>query len=153
MPSRLDANYIDSKGNKIAPVMIHRAILGSLERFVGILIEEYSGNLPLWLSPVHVTILNITENQKSYCLEILKILKKSKIRSNMDLRNEKIGYKIIEHTMLRSPYLLVVGDKELENGKISVRTRLGDDLGEMSVENLIKMIETLVDKRSINLTI
>jgi len=153
MPSRLDANYIDSKGNKIAPVMIHRAILGSLERFVGILIEEYSGNLPLWLSPVHVTILNITENQKSYCLEILKILKKSKIRSNMDLRNEKIGYKIREHTMLRTPYLLVVGDKELENGKISVRTRLGDDLGEMSVENLIKMIETLVDKRSINLTI
>ena len=153
MPSRLDANYIDSKGNKTAPVMIHRAILGSLERFVGILIEEYSGNLPLWLSPVHVTILNITENQKSYCLEILKILKKSKIRSNMDLRNEKIGYKIREHTMLRTPYLLVVGDKELENGKISVRTRLGDDLGEMSVENLIKMIETLVDKRSINLTI
>ena len=153
MPSRLDANYIDSKGNKIAPVMIHRAILGSLERFVGILIEEYSGNLPLWLSPVHVTILNITENQKSYCLEILKRLKKSKIRSNMDLRNEKIGYKIREHTMLRTPYLLVVGDKELENGKISVRTRLGDDLGEMSVENLIKMIETLVDKRSINLTI
>ena len=153
MPSRLDANYIDSKGNKIAPVMIHRAILGSLERFVGILIEEYSGNLPLWLSPVHVTILNITENQKSYCLEILKILKKSKIRSNMDLRNEKIGYKIREHTMLRTPYLLVVGDKELESGKISVRTRLGDDLGEMSVENLIKMIETLVDKRSINLTI
>jgi len=153
MPSRLDANYIDSKGNKIAPVMIHRAILGSLERFVGILIEEYSGNLPLWLSPVHVTILNITENQKSYCLEILKRLKKSKIRSNMDLRNEKIGYKIREHTMLRTPYLLVVGDKELENGKISVRTRLGDDLGEMSVENLIKMIETLVGKRSINLTI
>ena len=153
MPSRLDANYIDSKGNKTAPVMIHRAILGSLERFVGILIEEYSGNLPLWLSPVHVTILNITENQKSYCLEILKRLKKSKIRSNMDLRNEKIGYKIREHTMLRTPYLLVVGDKELENGKISVRTRLGDDLGEMSVENLIKMIETLVDKRSINLTI
>ena len=153
MPSRLDANYIDSKGNKTAPVMIHRAILGSLERFVGILIVEYSGNLPLWLSPVHVTILNITENQKSYCLEILKILKKSKIRSNMDLRNEKIGYKIREHTMLRTPYLLVVGDKELENGKISVRTRLGDDLGEMSVENLIKMIETLVDKRSINLTI
>ena len=153
MPSRLDANYIDSKGNKIAPVMIHRAILGSLERFVGILIEEYSGNLPLWLSPVHVTILNITENQKSYCLDILKILKKSKIRTNMDLRNEKIGYKIREHTMLRTPYLLVVGDKELENGKISVRTRLGDDLGEMSVENLIKMIETLVDKRSINLTI
>jgi threonyl-tRNA synthetase len=153
MPSRLDANYIDSKGNKIAPVMIHRAILGSLERFVGILIEEYSGNLPLWLSPVHATILNITENQKSYCLEILKRLKKSKIRSNMDLRNEKIGYKIREHTMLRTPYLLVVGDKELENGKISVRTRLGDDLGEMSVENLIKMIETLVDKRSINLTI
>jgi len=153
MPSRLDANYIDSKGNKIAPVMIHRAILGSLERFVGILIEEYSGNLPLWLSPVHVTILNITENQKSYCLDILKILKKSKIRTNMDLRNEKIGYKIREHTMLRTPYLLVVGDKELESGKISVRTRLGDDLGEMSVENLIKMIETLVDKRSINLTI
>ena len=153
MPSRLGANYIGSKGNKIAPVMIHRAILGSLERFVGILIEEYSGNLPLWLSPVHVTILNITENQESYCLEILKRLKKSKIKSNMDLRNEKIGYKIREHTMLRTPYLLVVGDKELESGKISVRTRLGDDLGEMSVENLIKMIETLVDKRSINLTI
>jgi len=153
MPSRLDANYIDSKGNKAAPVMIHRAILGSLERFVGILIEEYAGNLPLWLSPIHATILNITENQKSYCLETLKQLKKSKIRVNMDLRNEKIGYKIREHAILRTPYLLVVGDKELENGKISVRTRFGDDLGEMSVENFIKMIDTLIDKKSVNLTI
>ena len=153
MPSRLDANYIDSKGDKIAPVMIHRAILGSLERFVGILIEEYAGNLPLWLSPFHVTVLNITENQKNYCLEVLNKLKKSKIRSNIDLRNEKIGYKIREHTMLRTPYLLVIGDKELENGKISVRTRFGDDLGEMSIENFIKMIETLVNKKSVNLTI
>ena len=153
MPSRLDANYIDSKGNKAAPVMIHRAILGSLERFVGILIEEYAGNLPLWLSPIHATILNITENQKSYCLETLQQLKKSKIRVNMDLRNEKIGYKIREHAILRTPYLLVVGDKELENGKISVRTRFGDDLGEMSVENFIKMIDTLIDKKSVNLTI
>ena len=152
MPSRLDANYIDSKGDKIAPVMIHRAILGSLERFVGILIEEYAGNLPLWLSPLHVTVLNITENQKNYCLEILNKLKKSKIRSNIDLRNEKIGYKIREHTMLRTPYLLVIGDKELENGKISVRTRFGDDLGEMSIENFIKMIETLVNEKSVNLT-
>ena len=144
MPIRLDANYINDNGDKAPPVMIHRAILGSLERFIGILIEEHGGNLPLWLSPVQAVILNITENQNDYCNQIRNKLVKSSIRTEIDLRNEKISYKIREHSVKRIPYMIVVGDKEVENNKISIRTRDGDDMGIMDVDKFIKMVETLV---------
>ena len=144
MPIRLDANYINDNGDKAPPVMIHRAILGSLERFIGILIEEHGGNLPLWLSPVQAVILNITESQNDYCNQIRNKLVKSSIRTAIDLRNEKISYKIREHSVKRIPYMIVVGDKEVENNKISIRTRDGDDMGIMDVDKFIKMVETLV---------
>ena len=144
MPTRLDANYINDNGDKTPPVMIHRAILGSLERFIGILIEEHGGNLPLWLSPVQAVILNITESQNDYCSKIRNKLAKSSIRTEIDLRNEKISYKIREHSVKRIPYMIVVGDKEVENNKISIRTRDGDDMGIMDVDKFVKMVETLV---------
>ena len=141
MPGRLDASYVDTKGNKDVPVMIHRAILGSLERFVGILIEHYSGNLPLWLAPNQVIILNITDDQSEYARNVNKQLLKSGFRSECDLSNEKIGYKIRNHAMTRVPYMLIVGDKELSNNNITVRDRSGEDLGSMSVESFIKLLE------------
>ena len=144
MPIRLDANYINDNGDKAPPVMIHRAILGSLERFIGIIIEEHGGNLPLWLSPVQAVILNIAESQNDYCNQIRNKLVKSSIRTEIDLRNEKISYKIREHSVKRIPYMIVVGDKEVENKKISIRTRDGDDMGIMDVDKFIKMVETLV---------
>ena len=134
MPGRLDASYIDSNGNKDVPVMIHRAILGSLERFVGILIEHYSGNLPLWLSPTQVMILNITDSQRDYTSSLNETLLRSGIRSECDLTNEKIGYKIRNHAMTRVPYMLIVGEKELENKTVSVRDRAGNDLGDMTID-------------------
>ena len=148
MPTRLDANYVDENGDKVAPVMIHRAILGSLERFVGILIEEYAGDLPLWLSPTHVVVMNISENQEVHCQELSKKLNNMGIISMTDLRNEKISYKIREHSMKRVPYLVVIGDKEVESNQISLRTRTGDDLGVMDVDKFAKMVETLVDSKS-----
>ena len=149
MPTRLDASYIDSNGNKLAPVMIHRAILGSLERFVGILIEEYAGDLPLWLSPIHAVVLNISNNQVNYCDEICKKLNGLGIRTEKDLRNEKISYKVREHSMRRTPYLIVIGDNEVENNELSIRTRTGKDLGVMKVDKFIKMVDTLVCDKSI----
>jgi threonyl-tRNA synthetase len=134
MPGRLDASYIDSNGNKDTPVMIHRAILGSLERFVGILIEHYSGNLPLWLSPTQVMILNITDSQRDYTSSLNEVLLESGFRSECDLTNEKIGYKIRNHSMTRVPYMLIVGEKELENKTVSVRDRAGNDLGDMTID-------------------
>ena len=152
MPERLSATYVNEEGNKIAPVMIHRAILGSLERFVGILIEEYSGNFPLWLSPQQIQIINITSAQDDYCIELRDKLRSVNFRVDTDLRNEKINLKIRENTILRIPYLLVVGDNELKNNTVSIRTRDGDNLGEMGVEKFIKMLETLVDTKSRKLT-
>ena len=149
MPTRLDAFYIDSNGNKLAPVMVHRAILGSLERFVGILIEEYAGDLPLWLSPIHAVVLNISNNQANYCDEICKKLNSLGIRTEKDLRNEKISYKVREHSMRRTPYLIVIGDNEVENNELSIRTRTGKDLGVMKVDKFIKMVDTLVCDKSI----
>ncbi|RMH15950.1 MAG: threonine--tRNA ligase [Gammaproteobacteria bacterium] len=133
MPGRLDATYIDEQGEKQTPVMLHRAILGSLERFIGILIEEHSGSLPLWLAPTQVAILNITDRQHDYSRKIEKFLKNQGIRAESDLRNEKIGFKIREHTMHRVPYMLIIGDKEQENETIAVRTRSGEDLGTLSL--------------------
>ena len=140
MPGRLDASYVDSNGNKDVPVMIHRAILGSLERFVGILIEHYSGNLPLWLSPIQVILLNITDNQKEYAASINDRLLDLGFRTECDLSNEKIGYKIRNHAMSRVPYMIIIGDKELENRNISVRDRTGNDLGAMKVEEFCELI-------------
>lgn len=136
MPERLDATYIGEDGSKIIPVMIHRAILGSIERFMGILIEHYAGKLPLWLSPVQASVLTISEKQNAFAQEVTEILKKSGIRAIFDLRNEKIGFKIREHTLQRVPYLLVIGDKEVERGEVAVRSREGVDLGVMTIDAL-----------------
>ncbi len=137
MPGRLDAHYIDEHGEKQVPVMIHRAILGSLERFIGILIEEHAGKMPLWLSPVQTVVMGITDKQADYVTDVVKQLKEAGFRAEADLRNEKIGFKIREHTLQRVPYILVAGDREIENNTIAVRTRDGEDLGAMSLADLM----------------
>jgi len=133
MPGRLDATYIAEDGSRQVPVMLHRAILGSLERFIGILIEQHAGTFPLWLSPVQVVVLNITDRHAEYASQITRDLEKQGIRVKIDLRNEKIGFKIREHSMQRVPYLVIIGDKELEQQSITVRTQKGDDLGSLSI--------------------
>jgi len=140
MPERLDAQYIAEDGSKQTPVMLHRAIVGSLERFVGILIEHYEGAFPSWLAPIQAVILNISEKQSDFVADIEQKLKKQGLRVISDLRNEKIGFKIREHSMQRYPYILVVGDREMENGEIAVRKRGGEDLGSMSVEAFVELI-------------
>ena len=137
MPGRLDAHFIDEHGEKTVPVMIHRAILGSLERFIGILIEEHAGKMPLWLSPVQAVVMGITDKQADYVTDFVQTLKDAGLRANSDLRNEKIGFKIREHTLARVPYILVAGDREIENNAIAVRTMDGKDLGTMSSAELI----------------
>jgi threonyl-tRNA synthetase len=145
MPGRLDAAYIDSNGDKEVPVMIHRAILGSLERFVGILIEHYSGNLPLWLSPIQVILLNITDGQRKYTSFLNDRLLGLGFRSECDLSNEKIGYKIRNHAMTRVPYMIIIGDKEIQSKTVSVRGRDGNHLGIMSIEDFIELIKKEID--------
>jgi threonyl-tRNA synthetase len=140
MPGRLDANYVSEDGSKKTPVMIHRAILGSLERFIGILIEHHAGNLPLWLAPIQAIMLNITDAQAEYAQNVQKMLQNAGFRINIDLRNEKIGYKIREHTIQRIPYLLVAGDREVEAQTVAVRTRHGEDRGSMSIEALLTLL-------------
>jgi len=147
MPGRLGAHYIDENGNKQVPVMLHRAILGSLERFIGILIEHYAGALPLWLAPIQAVVLNITDRQAGYAREIEESLINQGLRVKSDLRNEKIGYKIREHTIQRVPYLLVVGDRELETGTVAVRTREGRDLGPVRRETLGDGLKTEIASR------
>lgn len=137
MPTRLGAGYIAEDNTKKIPVMLHRAILGSMERFIGILIEHHAGALPLWLSPEQVIVLNISKNQADYAQLITDELRKSGIRASSDLRNEKISYKIREHSMQKIPYLIVVGDKEMENKTVTVRGRAGQDHGAMSVESFV----------------
>ncbi|HIG0326963.1 TPA: threonine--tRNA ligase [Legionella pneumophila] len=136
MPARLEASYVAEDGSKQTPVMLHRAILGSLERFMGILIEHYAGKLPLWLSPVQAVVLTISEKQNEYAEKVSKTLQKRGIRANFDLRNEKIGFKIREHTLQKIPYLLVVGDKEVEHCQVAVRTRDGVDMGVMTIDTI-----------------
>jgi len=148
MPGRLDASYIDPDGNKHVPVMLHRAILGSLERFIGILIEESAGLLPLWLAPVQAVVLNITDEQAEFAANVEKTLKKQGFRVELDLRNEKIGFKIREHTIQRIPYLLVVGNREMEGGAVSVRTQKGEDLGSMTVEAFAELMNKEVSAKS-----
>jgi threonyl-tRNA synthetase len=136
MPERLGAHYIAEDGSKQVPVMLHRAILGSLERFIGILIEHYAGALPLWLAPLQAVVLNITDRHAAYAEKVEEILKNQGLRVKSDLRNEKIGFKIREHTIQRVPYLLVVGDREAESETVAVRTRSGKDLGSLSLQVL-----------------
>ncbi|MGM0449259.1 MAG: threonine--tRNA ligase [Pseudomonadota bacterium] len=144
MPGRLGAEYVprDQEQGRQTPVMLHRAILGSFERFIGILIEEYEGAFPLWLAPVQVAVLNITDNQADYARNVAQTLEESGFRAHADLRNEKIGFKIREHTIDKVPYLVVVGDQEVENGEVAVRTRSGEDLGTMTLEALQGRLET-----------
>ncbi|MEE9446402.1 MAG: threonine--tRNA ligase, partial [Arenicellales bacterium] len=141
MPGRLGASYIDEHGVKQVPVMLHRALLGSFERFIGILIENYEGRFPLWLAPVQAVVMTITDKQREYAEKVEKTLKNKGIRVVSDLRNEKIGFKIREHTLSRVPFLLVTGDREIENEQIAVRSREGDDLGSMSIDAFVEYLE------------
>jgi threonyl-tRNA synthetase len=136
MPARLGATYIAEDGSRQVPVMLHRAILGSLERFIGILIEHYAGALPTWLAPEQAVVMDITDKQAEYAKKVEETLKNQGVRVKSDLRNEKIGFKIREHTLQRIPYLLVVGDREAESNTVAVRTRSGKDLGAMSLQAL-----------------
>ncbi len=148
MPGRLGARYIAADNSEQVPVMIHRAILGSVERFIGILIEHYAGLLPLWLSPVQAVVLNITDRQADYAVEVAKTLRAKGFRVDSDLRNEKIGFKIREHTLQRVPYLLVVGDREVESRQVAVRDRTGKDLGSLDLEGLIARLGVEVSERA-----
>lgn len=141
MPGRLDASYIGEDGERHVPVMLHRAILGSFERFIGILIEHHAGNLPFWLSPIQAVVMNITDTQSEYATKIAQVLKNNGFRVNLDLRNEKIGYKIREHTLEKCSYMLVVGNKEMENESVTVRKLNGEDVGNMSINELIEYFQ------------
>jgi len=148
MPGRLDAHYIAEDNSKQVPVMIHRAILGSMERFIGILIEHYAGALPAWLSPVQAMVMNITDRQADFVTQVTKTLRSNGFRVESDLRNEKIGFKIREHTLQRVPFLLVVGDREVEQGALAVRDRKGQDLGSLGVDAFVDMLTNAVANRT-----
>jgi threonyl-tRNA synthetase len=147
LPGRLGAHYIDEHSQKQTPVMLHRAIFGSLERFLGILIEHHAGRLPTWLAPVQVVLLGITDRQDGYLGEVAEFLKNQGLRVDIDLRNEKIGFKIREHTLQRVPYLLVAGDKEVAAQLLSVRTRSGKDLGQMSPQTFVERLRVELESR------
>ncbi len=147
MPERLDAEFVNEQNEREVPIMLHRAILGSFERFIGILIENYAGWMPVWLAPQQVVVMNITDKQAEACENVVKELKNSGLRANSDLRNEKIGFKIREKTLERIPYMLVLGDKEVESGKVNVRTREGENLGVMSVSKFITLINAAVSEK------
>lgn len=147
LPGRLGATYVAENNERRTPVMIHRAILGSIERFIGILTEEYAGLFPTWLAPKQVVIMNITDKQADYVQEIVQKLNKLGIRAAADLRNEKIGFKIREHTLKRIPYLLVVGDKEVEQQEVAVRTRTGEDLGKFNVDDFVAKVSEEIKNR------
>ncbi len=148
MPERLGASYIAEDNSRQVPVMLHRAILGSIERFIGILIEHHAGAFPLWLAPVQAVVMNITDRQADFCKEVAKSLQDKGFRAEIDLRNEKIGFKIREHTLQRTPYLLVVGDREVENRSVALRTRSGEDLGSVPLDELIQRFEAEVTQRA-----
>lgn len=147
MPGRLGAEYVTESNGRATPVMLHRAIVGSLERFIGMLIEHYAGQLPPWLAPVQVGVANITDDQADYAQEVVAMLKKAGLRAEADLRNGKITYKIRELSLQKLPYILVVGAKEKAEGKVAVRVRGGKDLGTMSVEDFIKLVQEDVETR------
>ncbi len=149
MPARLDSTYVAEDGERKVPVMIHRAILGSLERFIGILTEEYAGHFPLWLAPIQVVIVNITDKQAEYVQIVAEKLRQNGIRVKADLRNEKIGFKIREHTLKRVPYMLVVGDQEVEAGEVAIRTRKGEDLGKFQLDDMVSKISQEIDNKAL----
>ena len=149
MPERLNSSYIDVDGKKQPPVMLHRAILGSFERFIGILIENYSGNLPIWLCPLQIVVMGITDRNNDACLDTKSKLIKYGFRASVDTRNEKVGFKIREHTMQRIPFLIIIGDKEEENNEISVRTREGKDLGKMTLDKFKLIMDESIRKKSL----
>jgi len=147
LPERLGAEYVAEDNSRQRPVMLHRAIVGSMERFIGILIEHYAGAMPLWLAPVQVMVLNISESQADYVRQVVETLKKSGIRCEFDLRNEKITYKIREHSMQKMPYLLVAGEREMQAGHLAVRTRKGEDLGSMPIDALIERLKAEIGSK------
>jgi threonyl-tRNA synthetase len=147
LPERLGAEYVGEDGAVHRPVMLHRAILGSMERFLGILIENYAGKFPTWLAPVQAVVLNITDGQADYVRKATEFLKNQGLRVEMDLRNEKVGFKIREHTLQRVPYLLIAGDRELGANSLAVRTRDGKDLGSMGLETLASKLAGEVASR------
>ena len=147
MPGRLDAQYVAEDGSRQTPVMLHRAVLGSFERFIGILIENYEGAFPTWLAPIQAVVMNITGSQSEYVQKVEENLKNNGLSVIADLRNEKIGFKIREHTLQKVPYLLVVGDKEVESNTVAVRARSGEDLGSMSVEEFTLLLNTEIARR------
>ena len=149
MPERLDAEYVGEDGARHRPVMLHRAIVGSLERFIGILIEESAGALPTWLAPVQIAVLNITDARAEYAQKVAKTLQNQGLRVDLDLRNEKITYKIREHSMQKLPFLLVVGDKEMAAGAVAVRARGGKDLGAMPLEAFSALIARDIADKSL----
>jgi threonyl-tRNA synthetase len=145
MPGRLDAEYIGADDKKHTPVMLHRAILGSLERFIGILIEEHAGKFPFWLAPTQVVVCNISDSQADYVQKITEKMQAAGFRVESDLRNEKVGYKVRAHTLQRVPFILVVGDREKEENTVSVRTRGGDNLGVKTVDEWIAEMQTMTN--------
>ncbi len=147
MPERLDAEFVNEQNEREIPIMLHRAILGSFERFIGMLIEHYAGWMPVWLAPQQVVVMNITDKQAETCENVVNELKNAGLRAISDLRNEKIGFKIRERTLERIPYMLVLGDKEVESGSVNVRTREGENLGVMSVAEVITLINTAVSDK------
>ena len=151
LPGRLDASYVAEDNSRRTPVMIHRAILGSIERFIGIITEEYAGFFPAWLAPVQAVVMNITDSQADYVQKVVKQLSDLGLRVKADLRNEKVGFKIREHTLRRVPYMLVCGDKEIAEGKIAVRTRKGADLGTFAVEEFAQILKNQVRARELKL--
>ena len=151
LPGRLDASYVAEDNGRRTPVMIHRAILGSIERFIGIITEEYAGFFPAWLAPTQAVVMNITDSQAEYVQQVVKTLSDAGLRVKADLRNEKVGFKIREHTLRRVPYMLVCGDKEIAEGKIAVRTRKGADLGTFKVEEFAEILKKQVRGRELKL--
>jgi len=151
LPGRLNASYVAEDNDRRTPVMIHRAILGSIERFIGIITEEYAGFFPAWLAPVQAVVMNITDSQADYVQKVVKQLSDAGLRVKADLRNEKVGFKIREHTLRRVPYMLVCGDKEIAEGKVAVRTRKGADLGTFTVEEFAEILKNQVRNRELKL--
>ncbi|HER63493.1 MAG TPA: threonine--tRNA ligase, partial [Desulfobacteraceae bacterium] len=141
LPDRFDLSYVGPDGEKHRPVMVHRVILGAIERFVGVLIEHYAGNFPLWLSPVQARVVNVTDRQADYAREVTQLLREAGIRVDSDLRNEKLGYKIREAQIEKIPYMLVIGDKEVEEGTLSPRHRSGDSLNAMKPDEFIQLVQ------------
>lgn len=151
LPGRLNASYVAEDNDRRTPVMIHRAILGSIERFIGIITEEYAGFFPAWLAPVQAVVMNITDSQADYVQKVVKQLSDAGLRVKADLRNEKVGFKIREHTLRRVPYMLVCGDKEIAEGKVAIRTRKGADLGTFTIEEFAEILKSQVRQRELKL--